>query len=680
MVAIGLVIILASLILLSLQIWHTAQDQAQEDTTRRARAAATALADLLDAWRGQLLVAAANSAYTDWYDHREDATKLRSQVNRSLVTVYRIYPSLIDEACFIDAGGAELARMVHGEQAPQSDLSDDESDAPFFAPTLTATPGQVFQSRPYVSEDSKRWVIANATPIQVGGRTRAILHFEANLDAVRALLATELPAGTRARIVDRDTRQVIADTADRHTITDQPLVTATTWQLPRGYLTASAAVAAGSGSVDRWIVELSRPPAQPFTRSLLLEAAVLLAASTALLVLVALRLGNSISRPVVRVTQVAESLAAGDLGQRADSSRDDEIGRMAAALNQAMADMAEQQETLDRQLGARQSLRRRAESQRRRSEQQIRSRAQKVIDETATAVQDELRTVHAEMSRVRQGAGTIDERVGAAGRSTRALVEQAQNADRLVRSLTENLRTVGGIAGLIAGVAAQTNLLALNAAIEAARAGHAGRGFSVVADEVKSLATETARSTGEITTTIGLLEKNTEDVAEAIQAMTDNVLGIDRVTADVTGITAVQSDVTAELEATVTRAIERIAGLADVTDQLERREDERTPTSGEAMLEFRGTELSAELDNLSEGGLKCLLPAGTPLSVGDVVVVRLDLDDGQTTVPGRVAYARGTGAVVECGIEFTDIGPQVMAALRSHLSAAAGLLCGTTPR
>ena len=79
--------------------------------------------------------------------------------------MHRIYPTLIDEACIIDAGGVEQARMAEGETAPVSDLSPDESGSTFFHPTLAEPPGDVYQGTPYLSADSNRWVVPNATPI-----------------------------------------------------------------------------------------------------------------------------------------------------------------------------------------------------------------------------------------------------------------------------------------------------------------------------------------------------------------------------------------------------------------------------------------------------------------------------------------------------------------------------------
>ena len=106
--------------------------------------------------------------------------------------------------------------------------------------------------------------------------------------------------------------------------------------------------------------------------------------------------------------------------------------------------------------------------------------------------------------------------VGSASASVVALIDEVDLAAAKVLEMQEDAKQIGSVLGVIGGIAAQTNLLALNAAIEAARAGEQGRGFAVVADEVRALAARTQNSTAEVGS---MLSRLTQGVAEAVVAM-----------------------------------------------------------------------------------------------------------------------------------------------------------------
>ena len=106
----------------------------------------------------------------------------------------------------------------------------------------------------------------------------------------------------------------------------------------------------------------------------------------------------------------------------------------------------------------------------------------------------------------------------AAGIASRA-VDQARETDSTVQGLAKSAGRIGEVVGLINTIAAQTNLLALNATIEAARAGEAGRGFAVVASEVKSLASQTAKATDEISEQISDIQKVAGEAIDAIKGI-----------------------------------------------------------------------------------------------------------------------------------------------------------------
>src|SRR4051794_19570997 len=128
----------------------------------------------------------------------------------------RLYPTSIGEACFINADGEEFARAVRGEIARPKDLSTSEEQTVFFAPTFALDFGQVHQTRPYVSPDTKEWVVANATLIpQADGIKRAFVHFEVTVESFRREMGASAASTTatdyQLRVIDGRTGAVVID-------------------------------------------------------------------------------------------------------------------------------------------------------------------------------------------------------------------------------------------------------------------------------------------------------------------------------------------------------------------------------------------------------------------------------------------------------------------------------------
>jgi diguanylate cyclase (GGDEF)-like protein len=132
------------------------------------------------------------------------------RVQQALLFLERLYPGSIGEACFIDAGGAEIARVVDRRVAPTAKLSPDESKNPFFAPTFDLPSGEVYQAKPYVSPDTGEWVVSNSTLLPWLGAP-AIVHFELTIESFRRALAADGAHGIETYIVDGRTGGIVID-------------------------------------------------------------------------------------------------------------------------------------------------------------------------------------------------------------------------------------------------------------------------------------------------------------------------------------------------------------------------------------------------------------------------------------------------------------------------------------
>ncbi|WP_394104102.1 methyl-accepting chemotaxis protein [Roseixanthobacter pseudopolyaromaticivorans] len=106
---------------------------------------------------------------------------------------------------------------------------------------------------------------------------------------------------------------------------------------------------------------------------------------------------------------------------------------------------------------------------------------------------------------------------------SRDAADRSSSADNLVRGLADSVGRIGAVTALIEKIAAQTNLLALNATIEAARVGEAGKGFAIVAQEVKALAVQTANATKDIRAQVEAVQATSTDAAVAVSDISSNV-------------------------------------------------------------------------------------------------------------------------------------------------------------
>ncbi|WP_237152426.1 methyl-accepting chemotaxis protein [Oryzibacter oryziterrae] len=159
----------------------------------------------------------------------------------------------------------------------------------------------------------------------------------------------------------------------------------------------------------------------------------------------------------------------------------------------------------------------------------------------------------------------IGRRIDEAATLIGAAVDQAQRTDQDVRSLADSAAKVGSIVAMIQAIAEQTNLLALNATIEAARAGEAGRGFAVVASEVKALASQTAKATQDIEAQMGTIQSATQQSVEKIADISKRIKDLESITSRVADATTQQNSATIEIARNISEAA---VGAAEVASTI----------------------------------------------------------------------------------------------------------------
>lgn len=164
----------------------------------------------------------------------------------------------------------------------------------------------------------------------------------------------------------------------------------------------------------------------------------------------------------------------------------------------------------------------------------------------------------------------ISRQVQDSARMTSAAVDQARSATDRVSTLSNAAARIGDIVEMINNIAGQTNLLALNATIEAARAGEAGRGFSVVASEVKALAEQTAKATGEIGRQIGDIQGATQESVAAINEISNSIERLSEISAAIASAIEEQGATTQEVARNVQHAAQGAQQVSSNVGNLQR--------------------------------------------------------------------------------------------------------------
>ncbi|QDF97946.1 chemotaxis protein [Azoarcus sp. DD4] len=302
---------------------------------------------------------------------------------------------------------------------------------------------------------------------------------------------------------------------------------------------------------------------------------------------------NFLMRPLEDARRFANDIASGNLATQIRVHRDDEIGSLAAALQKMQEELrnmvqliqnnAEQIASASGNLAA-------STDEISNATQQQSSAAESIaaaIEEMTTSISHvsaftaDAKLIAAESGNTSRTGADVIQRVV---RDIERVAQSVDQSSEAIRALGKHSKEIASVVTVIKEVADQTNLLALNAAIEAARAGEQGRGFAVVADEVRKLAERTAASTEDIARIVGLITSGTDS---AVKAMNEQVSGVQasvalaaeageaiaRIKTSSEQVVSTVSDVSSALAEQSTTSTEIARGIEDIAQMSGRNND-----------------------------------------------------------------------------------------------------------
>ncbi|WP_328477402.1 methyl-accepting chemotaxis protein [Actinoplanes sp. NBC_00393] len=290
----------------------------------------------------------------------------------------------------------------------------------------------------------------------------------------------------------------------------------------------------------------------------------LLAAGVLLSTLIGFRVASRVSQTVRSVSDLAERLADGDLTRTSGVQSEDEIGKMAAALDRGIGRLREDVvqlagsvSTLQTAAGQLSSVSVAVDDAANQASAQAGT-----VAAAADVVSNNLQIVSAGSQEMGSAIRDISVSTSEATEVAAQAVQVAEATNAIVSRLGDSSAEIATVVKVITSIAEQTNLLALNATIEAARAGELGKGFAVVAGEVKDLAQETAKATEDISQRVQAIQADTSGAVTAIGEISTIIERINGLQLTIASAVEEQTATTQEMNRTLTEAADGAGNIA----------------------------------------------------------------------------------------------------------------------
>jgi methyl-accepting chemotaxis protein len=349
--------------------------------------------------------------------------------------------------------------------------------------------------------------------------------------------------------------------------------------------------------------------------SMVRTASAVIAALMLLSIAIAWLITRSVVKPLSSLRERMASLSTGELDAPVShADRSDEIGQMARTVQVFRDAMIETNRMREEQTAVEQRQSQQRKIDMNRLADQFESEVGEIItlvsiaadqleassttlSKTADTVEEvsqrassasgeasaNVHSVAAASEELASSVSEISRQVGTSARIAGEAVEQARKTDARISQLSQAAARIGDVVDLIQTIAGQTNLLALNATIEAARAGVAGKGFAVVAAEVKTLAEQTAKATGEISQQIADIQSATADSVTAIKEIGATIGRISEISSVIAAAVEEQGAATQEISRNVQRAADGTSQVAASISDVQRGASETGGASSQVL-------------------------------------------------------------------------------------------------